>query len=126
MAKRITEKPRNGGTMTESGFWSFIRSALRQKSRWWIPIRTVKNAAKRDYKGSNKRQKFEYLCSSCNKWFPDKMVQVHHKVECGSLKSAEDLPGFVTRLFSENLDDYACVCKPCHKLEHKKEKEDAD
>ena len=56
-------KTRNAGTMTESAFWSFIRSALRQKSRWWKPITQAKLQARRPYKGPNKRQKFEYLCA---------------------------------------------------------------
>ena len=29
--------------MTEAAFWSMIRSALRQKSRWWKPIAECKN-----------------------------------------------------------------------------------
>jgi hypothetical protein len=62
--KGTTPKPRNAGTMTESAFWSFIRSALRQKSRWWKPITQCKMKARRTYKGPNKRQKFEYQCSS--------------------------------------------------------------
>ena len=56
-------KTRNAGTMTESAFWSFIRSALRQKSRWWKPITECKMKARRPYKGPNKRQKFEYQCN---------------------------------------------------------------
>jgi len=47
MAKRkVTPKTRNSGTMTESAFWSFIRSGLRQKSRWWKPIAECKAKAK--------------------------------------------------------------------------------
>ena len=52
MAKRIQKKipvkrsrvnkTRNSGTLSESAFWSFIRSALRQKSRWWKPISECK------------------------------------------------------------------------------------
>ncbi len=56
----------NAGTMTESGFWSFIRSGLRQKSRWWKPITECKMKARRAYKGPSKRQKFEY---QCNSWY---------------------------------------------------------
>ena len=69
-------KTRNSGTMTESAFWSFIRSALRQKSRWWKPITECKMKARRAYKGPNKRQKFEYLCNSCKTWFPEKQINV--------------------------------------------------
>ncbi len=58
-------RTRNAGTMTESAFWSFIRSALRQKSRWWKPITQCKQKSRRTYKGPNKRQKFEYQCNEC-------------------------------------------------------------
>jgi len=45
MAKKriLKEKPRCNGTMTQSAFWSFIRSALRQKSRFWKPISKLKH-----------------------------------------------------------------------------------
>ena len=45
-----TPKVRNAGTMTESQFWSFIRSALRNKSRFWKPVSQCKANGKRDYK----------------------------------------------------------------------------
>lgn len=123
MAKRIkVEKTRNSGTMTESAFWSFIRSALRQKSRWWKPIQEVKKAAKRAYKGPNKRQKFEYQCSDCKDWFIEKMVEVDHIIEAGSLKSGEDVKGFIERLFCEK-DGLRVLCKPCHVKRHKKDLE---
>ena len=63
--KSKTPKVRNAGTMTESAFWGFIRSSLRQKSRWWKPIAQCKAKAKRTYKGPLKRQKFEYQCKEC-------------------------------------------------------------
>jgi hypothetical protein len=56
--KGATPKTRNAGTMTDAAFWGFIRSALRQKSRWWKPIGEAKAKAKRSYKGPLKRQKF--------------------------------------------------------------------
>ena len=47
-------RTRNAGTMTEAGFWSMIRSALRQKSRWWKPIAECKKLARRKSKSKNK------------------------------------------------------------------------
>lgn len=120
MAKRVVApKTRNCGTMSESAFWSFIRSSLRQKSRWWKPIHAVKQAAKRLYRGSNKRQKVEFQCNRCKGWFPDKEVSVHHKIPCGSLTCATDLPGFVERLFCER-EHLEVLCDGCHTEEHKK------
>ena len=115
-------KTRNAGTMTESAFWSFIRSALRQKSRWWKPITECKMKARRPYKGPNKRQKFEYLCNSCKTWFPDKQINVDHIVGAGSLNCSNDLPGFVDRLFCE-LDNLQVLCETCHNNKTQLEKQ---
>lgn len=111
--KEKVPRTRNAGTMTESAFWSWIRSALRQKSRWWKPIQNTKKAARRPYKGANKRQKFEYQCEMCEDWFPDKNVEVDHIVPAGSLKSSDDLKGFVERLFCE-AEGLRVLCKDCH------------
>lgn len=107
------EKLRNNGTMTESAFWGFIRSTLRQKSRWWKPIQACKNDAKRNYKGDNKRQKYEYLCSNCKNWFPSTAIEVDHIHPVGSLTCKEDLPNFVENLFCEK-ENLRVLCKPCH------------
>jgi 5-methylcytosine-specific restriction endonuclease McrA len=114
-------KTRNNGTLTESAFWSFIRSGLRQKSRWWKPITQCKLNAKRDYKGPNKRQKFEYQCNSCKKWFAEKNINVDHVLPAGSLNCANDLPGFVERLFCE-VDNLQVLCSGCHNIKTQNEK----
>lgn len=114
-------KPRNHHTMTESAFWSFIRSALRQKSRWWKPISIAKLRARRPYKGINKRQKFEYQCTKCKQWFAEKNISIDHIVPVGSLNCADDLPGFVERLFCE-VEGLQCLCNSCHDEKTKNEK----
>lgn len=125
MAKRATTpKTRNSGTMTESAFWSFIRSALRQKSRWWKPITECKAKAKRPYKGPLKRQKFEYQCNHCKKWFPEKKINVDHIVAAGTLTCGADLPGFVERLFCE-VDNLQVLCEPCHDIKTQAERNES-
>lgn len=114
-------KTRNNGTMSESAFWSFIRSALRQKSRWWKPITQCKLNAKRVYKGPLKRQKFEYQCNHCKQWFPEKKINVDHIVPAGSLNCAEDLAPFVGRLFCE-IDNLQVLCEECHNVKTQLEK----
>lgn len=121
MGKKVI-KTRNAGTMSESAFWAFIRSALRQKSRWWKPVTQCKLNAKRPYKGTNKRQKFEYQCNKCKKWFPDKQINIDHVLPAGELNKADDLPGFVERLFCE-VEGLQCLCLNCHNEKTKQEKQ---
>lgn len=118
--KILKPKPRNAGTMTESAFWSFIRSSLRQRSRFWKPILLAKEKAKRQYEGSNKKQKYEYQCNACKKWYAAKSVQVDHIIPAGNLQSAKDLPGFVERLFCE-VDNLQVLCTDCHDAKTKSE-----
>lgn len=106
-------KIRNSGTLTESAFWSFIRSTLRRASRYWKPIQECKKASRRAYKGSNNRQKFEYECSKCHNWFPEKQISVDHIEPVGRLNSAQDLPIFVENLFCE-INNLRVLCDPCH------------
>ena len=119
-------KTRNSGTMTESQFWSFIRSTLRAKSRWWKPILECKQKAKRKYVGENKRQKWEYQCNHCKNWFPEKEICVDHIYPVGTLKCVEDLPKFVENLYCE-IDKLQVLCDKHHnaktKLDNSKTKE---
>jgi 5-methylcytosine-specific restriction endonuclease McrA len=119
--KGAAPKTRNSGTLTESAFWSFIRSALRQKSRWWKPVSECKQKAKRAYKGSNKRQKFEYQCNHCKNWYAEKNINVDHIIPAGTLTCANDLPGFVERLFCE-VDNMQCLCTECHNIKTQNER----
>lgn len=121
MAKKVITKTRNAGTLSESAFWSFIRSTLRQKSRYWKPIALCKQKAKKVYKGPLKRQKFEYQCNHCKNWFPDKQINVDHIIPAGTLTCAKDLPGFVERLFCE-VEGLQCLCQDCHDIKTQKER----
>ena len=114
-------RERNAGTMTNAMFWSFIRSALRNKSRWWKPITQCRMSSRRAYKGTNKRQKFEYQCNQCKSWFPDKKINVDHIIPAGTLTCANDLPGFVERLFCE-VDNLQVLCEGCHNVKTQSEK----
>jgi hypothetical protein len=87
-------------------------------SRRWPPIaRQAINAARRPYTGANKRQKWEYQCLSCLGWFQRTWVHVDHIVECGSLRSWDDLRVFAERLFCEP-DGLRVLCTTCHERRH--------
>ena len=111
--KKKVPKTRNHGTLTESAFWSFIRSSLRQKSRWWKPIQECKKQARRKSQSENKRLKWEFQCNICKNWFSEKLIKVDHIKPVGTLKCANDLPLFVENLFCE-ISNLQCACDPCH------------
>ena len=107
--------PRNSHRWTEARFWQFIRSALRAASARWQPASDALEAVKRHSQSkTNKRLKWEYQCAGCEGWFARKQVELDHIVEVGELREADDLPGFVTRLFCEQ-DGYQVLCEQCHK-----------
>lgn len=124
MAKRVT-KARTPPfepypAWSTAKFMGFLRSGLRATYNKWPPKWEVLKAAKRDYTGSNKRQKHEYQCNVCKKWYSGKEVSIDHIVPAGSLTSFEDLPGFVERLFV-GADKLQCICKTCHDAKTKEE-----
>jgi 5-methylcytosine-specific restriction endonuclease McrA len=115
MPKQIKHKPFGDGKYTEAAFWGFIRSALRRKSMHWPPVANAKKAARRAYKGPNKRQKWEYKCAHCHNYFKGEDIDVDHINECGTLneKTAGE---FILRLFCPS-SGLQVLCKTCH---HKK------
>ena len=117
-------KTRAGNTMSESAYWTFIRSALRQKSRWWAPVTQAKLAAQRPYIGPNKRQKYEYQCAHCTKWFMEKDINVDHIIPVGTLKCGADLETFVEKLFCEK-ENLQVLCVTCHNVKTQKDRHDS-
>jgi 5-methylcytosine-specific restriction endonuclease McrA len=73
----------------------------------------VLNASKRPYSGPNKRQKYECLCAKCGNHYPLKEAAVDHITPVGTLKSFDDLPGFVERLFC-GVEGLQVLCETCH------------
>lgn len=102
---------------------AFLRSGLRAKWTRWPPKYAVLAAAKRKYEGPNKRQKFEYQCAQCGGWFPQKEVAVDHIVPVGALRSLDDLPIFVAKLFV-GPDKLQVLCDADHQVKTNKEREE--
>lgn len=115
-------RTRNLNTETESEHMGKIRSALRRLSRFWKPALKALDNAERPYVGLNKRQKYEYKCFCCEKWFLRKSVQINHIVPCGTLTKYEDVPLFLERLFCEDVSKYSILCTQCHKAETKEQR----
>ncbi len=105
---------RAGGEWTEAAFWGFLRSGFRDMSRRWPPIvRQALERSRRPYVGTNKRQKWEYRCATCGKWFKGDAIKVDHIQPAGTLKKWDDVRGFLERLFVE-VDGLRCLCAECH------------
>ena len=112
-------RTRNGNTMTEAQFFTWIRQILRRASMYWKPIAQVRKEAQVPYKGPNKRRKYSYVCASCGKEFAATGVNVHHKRDAGPLTSFAELSGFAERLFTEK-EGLECLCSKCHDKKHGK------
>lgn len=119
--KSRVEKTRNLNSLTESEYFSKLRSALRSAFRFWKPaMKALEDVSRPSQDATNKRLKKQYRCSNCKRWYARSNVEVHHVVECGSLKGYDDVVPFIQRLCCEDPAGYKILCKPCHKEEHKK------
>lgn len=125
--KRVNrvERTRNANTLTESQYWGKIRSALRNAFKFWKPMQMALEKASRPYNGTNKKQKKEYQCAACKKWFPRTGVEIDHIIGCGSLRSYEDIEPFIKRLTVEDVNAYQVLCVEHHREKTLKERQDA-
>ena len=113
--KILKERTRNAGTMTESMFWSMIRSALRKISYTkWLPIVEFKKSKRlpASQYSTNKRLKWVWKCEQCGAINDAKHSHVDHNLEAGSLRNSDDLKGFVERLFVES--GFTILCDKCN------------
>lgn len=126
---------------TTAKFFAFIRSGLREKfNRYPAKYRALKLVETKrtvvDEKGHIVRFKEGrkagelktvnvYKCASCSSLFKQSEVQVDHIKPAGSLKSFDDLPSFVERLFC-GVEGLQVLCSLCHDIKTKQEKNNED
>lgn len=116
MAKKNVERPRNGGKMTESEYFSKIRSGLRRTFMYWYPMMLALKKVSRPSQSENKRIKTEYQCEVCKEWFKRADIHIDHKIECGSLRTYDDIVPFIKRLTVEDPNMFQILCKEkCHR-----------
>lgn len=96
-------------------FFTWLRSQLRKISRRHPPIYEALAKAKVKYVGNNPRQKYAYICAKCGGSFSAKEVSVDHIVDCGTLKSWDDVQEFMQRLFC-SADELQVLCHPDHDI----------
>lgn len=122
---RKTPPHKNNPKITEAKFRSMIVSALRNASRWWSPALEAKKDAcvgVRVNKRTKKRAK-HYKCAKCNGLFPDKEIDIDHKIPVVPVEGIKSYDEYIDRLFGCK-DDYQILCKdPCHKEKTLKEKQ---
>lgn len=102
----------------ETAWWTYIRGCLRATwSRNPVKHELLK-AERRQIPNPNPKGKkatvWGCTCKMCGKEEIMKNIQVDHIVEAGSLKSVEDIQGFVERLLFVTKDDLRVVCKECN------------
>ena len=117
--------PRNGGKWTEARYRSFITSTLRAGSRKWPPKYETLNAAKTEKKTNEKTGRLaqHYKCAGCKKEFTQKDVQVDHiKPVIDPKKGFISWDTYIERMFCE-AKNLQVLCKDCHLVKTKKEKE---
>ena len=119
-----SEKTRNNNQWTEARFNSFIKSALRSASQRWPPKYETLNEAcvgKRINSKTGRLAK-HYKCCKCTQEYPQKEVEVNHIIPVVPLSGFDSWDGVIERLFCEK-DGLEVVCKPCHLLISKSERE---
>lgn len=104
---------------TESAWWGYLRGCLRKAwSRNPIKLNLLKKK-RRQIVNPNPRGKkdtvFGFDCDVCSNTFVMSEGEVDHIVGAGSLKSVNDIQGFVERLLFVTEDDLRLVCKGCHR-----------
>ena len=119
--RKSVDKPFADNTMSNSQFFGSIRAILRNRSRFWYPIKVCRERNRISYTGANKRRKWLYKCEICHKDFPAESTVVHHTIECGSLSSFEDLSTFTRNLFCDSKF-LQLLCTECHSNLHENEK----
>lgn len=104
----------------ESQFLTYLRGCLREA---WKKhpnklelLKTSKVKIKNPNPSSAKRfpDVNGYICACCNQQITQKDAVVDHIVPAGSLRSLDDIQGFVTRLLLVDKDDLRVICKNCN------------
>lgn len=104
---------------------AFIISTLRAGTRRFPPKYECLNAAKTEKKINVKSGRLaqHYKCASCKQEFTSKDVEVDHiKPVIDPKKGFESWDKYIERMFCD-ATNFQVLCKPCHLIKSKKEKE---
>lgn len=110
---RGVELTRCSHTMTEAQFFSWVLSNARRLTTRWKPRNDALIEKRREYKGPDKRTKWEYQCSLCYNWYKKKDIEADHIIPCGGINGWEKIEGWYRRAFVEK-EGFRVLCKECH------------
>lgn len=124
MPRASGPKTRNNGEWTEARFKSFIKSLLRQGTRKWGPINSVKTKAR--------VSRGVYECALCKKHVPPTIKLDGKRVKNIAVDHIDPIidphTGFtdwndtIERMFCEE-DNLQLLCRDCHKTKTAEERE---
>lgn len=120
-------RTRNAGTLTESGYWGFVRSTLRRAFRFWKPAVKALHAVRVPMAGARGR-KWGYVCAACGKVYLRTQVQIDHKEPAGALTEYAHVGDFLRRLTPEDPAAYQVLCtgdgtQRCHEAKTASDRE---
>lgn len=115
---------KNGGEWTEGRYRSFITSCIRGGFRRWPPKYKVLAKAKvgKFLNPASGRIATMYKCNKCKQKFPATDVQVDHRKPVVSITGFTSWDDFIHSLFCEE-DNLQVLCKSCHKIKSKLERQ---
>ena len=113
----------SGPWKTPSEFWTWVRGGLR-RSLWMRHPNKIALLKEKRYRAPLGRVGKDGIaqlvwaidCSICQCAVKQSNAEVDHREEAGSLKSLDDVRGFVERLCFVQPEDLRIVCKPCHRI----------
>lgn len=114
MPKKLTDAERESRKI-----YNVASRAVRKAFCYWPGRKQCLEEAKRPHTGTNKRQKWEYLCNVCGGWFKKDDVQVDHIEPVGAFSHPNHHKPFITKMFFGKLQ---VLCKACHVLKCNEEK----
>lgn len=108
-------------TKTKAEVMSLVLSALRRATKYWKPKLDKLNEGKRAYRGTNPRQKWEYQCEKCLRWFKKDDIEMDHILPCGGIDDFSKVSDWCIRAFVEK-DGYQRLCSKCHKIKTRRDR----
>lgn len=101
---------------TRAAFYSYIRGGLRKAvwSRHPVKLEFMKSQRFKAPIGVKGKDVWAYKCDICKEIYRQPDIEVDHIVPAGSLRSEEDLQGFISRLSFVSYEDLRILDKKCH------------